>query len=68
MTTTVTIHQEDLGDGVMLYHVRMSGQIIWSGLGSCPVRTLLRTLTEIEKRQDRDPDATAGVAVEWSRP
>ncbi|HZI44891.1 MAG TPA: hypothetical protein VFD53_06715 [Ilumatobacter sp.] len=51
MTTTITIHQDDLGDGVMLYELLMDGQVMWSGLGGSPVHGLLRTLGTIAKRE-----------------
>jgi hypothetical protein len=51
MTTTITIHQDDLGDGVVLYELLMDGQVMWSGLGSSPVHGLLRALGTIAKRE-----------------
>lgn len=51
MTTTITIHQDDLGDGVVLYELLMDGQVMWSGLGGSPVHGLLRALGTIAKQE-----------------
>ena len=63
MTTTITIDQEHLGDGVILYQVRMRDEIIWSGLGGSPVHALLRKLADMSSRSPDSRPAHDGAAA-----
>ena len=62
-TTTITIDEEDLGDGVMRYRVRVLDEVIWSGLGGSRVYPLLHKLGEMCRLRD---GVIAGIPAEPS--
>ncbi|HZB40882.1 MAG TPA: hypothetical protein VE487_07955 [Ilumatobacter sp.] len=52
MTTRITIHHNDLGDGVVAYEAREGEQLVWRGFGSSPVRGFLRLVEDMRDRDD----------------